>query len=122
MSLRKVINNQRANRAYRVRKRVRGTAERPRMSVHRTLKHLSVQLIDDQAGKTLVSVSTLDKGLRGELKYGGNCEAAKLIGQKVAEKAKAVGVTQVAFDRGHCRYHGRVAALADAARAGGLEF
>jgi large subunit ribosomal protein L18 len=92
------------------------------MSVHRTLKHLSVQLIDDQAGKTLVSVSTLDKGLRGELKYGGNCEAAKLIGQKVAEKAKAVGVTQVAFDRGHCRYHGRVAALADAARAGGLEF
>jgi large subunit ribosomal protein L18 len=122
VSLRKVINNQRANRAYRVRKRVRGTAERPRMSVHRTLKHLSVQLIDDQAGKTLVSVSTLDKGLRGELKYGGNCEAAKLIGQKVAEKAKAVGVTQVAFDRGHCRYHGRVAALADAARAGGLEF
>ncbi len=122
MALRKVINNQRANRAYRVRKRVRGTAERPRMSVHRTLKHLSVQLIDDHAGRTLVSVSTLDKGLRGDLKYGGNCEAAKLIGQKVAEKAKAVGVTQVAFDRGHCRYHGRVAALADAARAGGLEF
>jgi large subunit ribosomal protein L18 len=122
VALRKVINNQRANRAYRVRKRVRGTAERPRMSVHRTLKHLSVQLIDDHAGRTLVSVSTLDKGLRGDLKYGGNCEAAKLIGQKVAEKAKAVGVTQVAFDRGHCRYHGRVAALADAARAGGLEF
>lgn len=122
MELRKTINRQRANRAFRVRRKVRGTAECPRMSVHRTLKHLSVQLIDDASGRTLASASTLDKSVRSSLKYGGNCEAATQIGKAIAEKAKSVGITRVAFDRGHCRYHGRVAALADAAREAGLAF
>jgi large subunit ribosomal protein L18 len=122
VQLQKIINRQRANRAHRVRAKVRGTAERPRMSVHRTLKNLTVQLIDDAAGKTIASASTQDKTLRASVGYGGNCEAAKKVGQAIAQKAKAAGVTQVAFDRGHCRYHGRVAALADAAREAGLSF
>ena len=122
MEQRRIINGQRERRAFRVRNRVRGTAERPRMCVNRTLKHISVQLIDDFAGKTIVSATTLDKALRATFKSGGNCEAATKLGKIFAEKAIATGVKQVAFDRGHCRYHGRVAALADAARAAGLEF
>lgn len=122
MELQRIINRQRANRAFRVRKKVRGTPERPRLSVHRTLKHLSVQLIDDVNGKTIASASTLDKALRKAVGYGGNCDAAVKIGKEIAEKAKAAGITQVSFDRGHCRYHGRVAALADAAREAGLAF
>lgn len=122
MEVRRIINGQRERRAFRVRNRVRGTAERPRMCVNRTLKNISVQLIDDAAGKTLVSATTLDKALRSAFKYGGNCDAAVKLGKIFAEKALAVGVKQVAFDRGHCRYHGRVAALADAAREAGLEF
>jgi large subunit ribosomal protein L18 len=119
---RRIINGQRERRAFRVRNRVRGTAERPRMCVNRSLKNLSVQLIDDASGKTLVSATTLDKALRSDFKTGGNCDAASKLGKIVAEKALAAGVKQVAFDRGRCRYHGRVAALADAARAAGLEF
>lgn len=92
------------------------------MSVHRTLKHLSVQIIDDSTGRTLVSASTQDKALRSGVGYGGNCEAAAKVGAAIAEKAKAAGITAVALDRGHCRYHGRVAALAEAARAAGLVF
>ncbi len=122
MEHRKVINGQRERRAFRVRNRVRGTAERPRMCVNRSLKNMSVQLIDDASGKTLVSATTLDKLLRSSFTTGGNCEAASKLGKIVAEKAIAAGVKQVSFDRGRCRYHGRVAALADAARAAGLEF
>ncbi len=92
------------------------------MCVNRSLKNMSVQLIDDASGKTLVSATTLDKSLRSAFKTGGNCDAASTLGKIVAEKAIAAGVKQVSFDRGRCRYHGRVAALADAARAAGLEF
>jgi len=119
MKLKKIVNNQRMRRAFRVRNKVRGTAERPRLSVQRTLKHFSCQLIDDEAGRTLASASTIDKALGGG--NGANCESAAKVGKLLAERALAVGVTKVKIDRGHCRYHGRVAAFADAARAAGLE-
>ena len=113
---------QRQRRAYRVRKRVRGTAERPRLSVHRSHKHVYAQVIDDASGRTLASASTVDKDLRSDLAYGGNVAAATVIGKAIAERAAKAGVTKVRFDRGSCKFHGRVAALAEAARAGGLEF
>jgi len=112
---------QRQRRAYRVRKRVRGTAERPRLSVFRSHKHVYAQVIDDASGRTLASASTVDKDILGG-KYGGNVAAATAIGKAIAERAKAAGVTQVAFDRGSNQYHGRVAALANAAREAGLDF
>jgi large subunit ribosomal protein L18 len=118
----KVINGQRQRRAFRVRKRMRGTSERPRLSVARSHKHISVQVIDDMAGKTLVAASSLDKELSGSLKKGGNRSAAQAVGKAIAERAKAAGITAVCFDRGSYRYHGRVADLADAARKGGLSF
>lgn len=92
------------------------------MSVYRSNKHIYCQLIDDENGKTLVSASTRDQAIREDVKVGGNCDAAKKIGQVIAEKAKASGVSRVRFDRGHFKYHGRMAALADAAREGGLQF
>jgi large subunit ribosomal protein L18 len=92
------------------------------LSIRRSNKHIYCQLIDDEAGRTLASASTRDKTLAGQIDNGGNREAAKLIGQSIAERAKAIGVTRIRFDRGAYRYHGRVAELADAARAGGLEF
>lgn len=107
-------------RQFRVRKKVRGDAERPRLCVSRTLKHFSCQLIDDAAGKTLASASTKDKS--AGITNGGNCEAAQKIGALIAEKAKSVGVTNVCLDRGSCKYHGRIAAFADAAREAGLSF
>ena len=119
MKLKKIINNQRRRRAFRVRNKVRGTADCPRVSVQRTLKHFSVQVIDDVAGKTIVSASTHDKDLAGN---GSNCEAAAKVGKAVAEKAVAAGIKTVKLDRGNSKYHGRVAAFADAAREGGLEF
>jgi large subunit ribosomal protein L18 len=91
------------------------------MSVHRSLKHIYVQIIDDESGKTLVSASTTDKQLKSDIGYGGNCDAAKAVGAAIAERALAAGVKQVAFDRAEYRYHGRVAALADAARDAGLD-
>ncbi|MEM6798473.1 MAG: 50S ribosomal protein L18 [Planctomycetota bacterium] len=118
----RAINRQRQRRRFRVRKRLRGTAERPRLSVTRSHKNISVQVINDEAGKTLVSASTLDKSLAGSVKYGGNVEAATAIGKAIAEKATAAGIKTVCFDRGSYMYHGRVAALADAAREGGLDF
>lgn len=118
----KLNNMRRWRRTNRVRKTLRGTAEKPRLSVFRSNKHLSCQLIDDDAGKTLAAASTQEKELQAALKHGGNCAAAKVIGDKIAERAKAHGVTQVVFDRGRYKYHGRVAELANAARAGGLEF
>ena len=109
-------------RKYHVRKTVFGTPERPRLSVYRSSKHIYVQLIDDYAGRTLSSVATTSGQTRGELKSGGNINAAKRAGQAIAEKARQIGVTRVAFDRGGRKYHGRVKALADAAREGGLQF
>jgi large subunit ribosomal protein L18 len=117
MKLKKIINKQRQRRQFRVRKKVRGTAERPRLCVQRSLKHFSCQVIDDQSGRTLFSASTCSKDFGS---YGGNCEAAAEIGKRIAEKAKAAGVTQVCLDRGKAKYHGRVAAFADAIRSSGL--
>jgi len=118
----KIVNKQRWARTKRVRNKIRGNADCPRLSVRRSNKHIYCQLIDDEAGKTLVSASTRDKALAGQVENGGNCDAAKMIGQAIAERAKAIGVTKIRFDRGAYRYHGRVAELANAARAGGLEF
>ena len=118
----KAIGKQRVRRRYRVRKGLRGTAERPRMSVSRSHRHISVQVIDDIAGKTLASASTADKELSKSVKYGGNAEAAQAVGKAIAERATKAGVTHVCFDRGMCKYHGRVAALAEAAREAGLQF
>ncbi|MEX0687237.1 MAG: 50S ribosomal protein L18 [Pirellulales bacterium] len=118
----RTILRQRLRRRRRVRKPLRGTSERPRLSVCRTSKHIYAQVIDDATGKTLASASSVDREIRGSVASGGNKQAAEVIGKAVAERAKAAGVTQVCFDRGSFKYHGRVAALADAARAAGLEF
>ena len=103
----------------RIRARVSGSAERPRLAVYRSLKHIYAQVIDDRAGRTLVSASSNEKG--GSVN-GGNIAGAKEIGRTVAERAKAKGITRVVFDRGGYLYHGRVKSLADAAREAGLEF
>ncbi len=102
----------------RIRQKLAGTAERPRLNVYRSLNHIYAQVIDDQKGETLVSASTLDL----KLKTGGNVAAAREIGKAVAEKATAKGIQQVVFDRGGFLYHGRIKALADAAREAGLKF
>ena len=102
----------------RIRRKVRGNTERPRLAIYRSLNHIYAQVIDDRLGKTLVSASSIEKDLRGNT--GGNLEAARRIGQAIAERALAKGIEQVVFDRGGYLYHGRVKALADAARAAGL--
>jgi large subunit ribosomal protein L18 len=112
----------RQRRHLRVRKKVAGTPERPRLAVFRSLHHIYAQVIDDTQGRTLAAASTLDAGLKADVKYGGNIEAAKAVGKLLAERAKEAGVTQVVFDRGGFAYHGRVAGLAQAAREAGLEF
>jgi large subunit ribosomal protein L18 len=113
----------RHRRHGRVRKKVQGTAEQPRLAVFRSNRHISVQVIDDRAGTTLVAASTYEPDLRSSLGDStGNSAAAAKVGQLIAERAKAAGVTTVVFDRGGNLYHGRVAAVADAAREGGLEF
>ena len=109
----------RVRRHSRVRKKVRGEADRPRLAVFRSNKHIIAQVIDDRAGKTLAAASTTEADLRGSAT--GNKDAATKVGQLVAERAKAAGVTKVVFDRGGNLYHGRVAAVADAAREAGLE-
>jgi len=106
----------------RVRLTVSGTAERPRLCVYRSLEHIYAQVIDDRAGRTLVSASTADKETKKNLKGGGNVAAAKVVGKAIADRAKAAGVSKVVFDRGGYKYHGRVKALADAAREAGLQF
>ena len=118
----KALGRQRQRRKFRVRKRLRGDAERPRLTVNRSLRHISVQVIDDEIGKTLASASTQDGELSKSLKYGGNKAAAEAVGKAIADRAKKAGVSKVRFDRGVCKFHGRVAALAEAARKGGLEF
>ena len=110
----------RQRRHGRVRKKVRGTAERPRLAVFRSNRHISVQIIDDRSGVTLAAASTYEPDLKGSAT--GNKEAAASVGSLIADRAKAAGVTTVVFDRGGNLYHGRVAAVADAAREGGLEF
>ena len=109
-------------RKFGIRKSLFGSTERPRLSVFRSDKHIYAQLIDDYAGKTLAAASSTLTDVRGDLKNGGNVEAAKRVGRAIAERAKSAGITKVAFDRGGRMYHGRVKALADAARAGGLQF
>jgi len=111
---------QRLRRHARVRKAISGTAERPRLVVFRSARHISAQVIDDTAGRTIASASTVETELRSS--SGGNIAAASSVGRLVAERARAAGVASVVFDRGGYRYHGRVAALADAAREKGLEF
>jgi len=106
----------------RVRMTVSGTAERPRLCVYRSLDHIYAQVIDDRAGKTLASASSADKDTKKNLKGGGNVAAAKVVGKAVADRAKAQGISKVVFDRGGYKYHGRVKALADAAREAGLQF
>ena len=122
MDKNKKLSAQRRRRRYHVRKQVRGTPDRPRLSIQRTLNHFSCQLIDDTQGKTLCAASTLQADIRDGLKHGGHCEAAAAVGKKLADIATSAGFKAVRFDRGHARYHGRVKAFADAAREGGLEF
>ena len=111
----------RIRRHKRIRKHISGTAQRPRLVVFRSLRHIWVQVIDDTAGHTLLNVSSNDPALRGKVN-GGNAEGAKEVGKAVAEKAKAANITEVVFDRGGYLYHGRVKALADSAREAGLKF
>jgi large subunit ribosomal protein L18 len=106
----------------RIRAKVAGQPNRPRLCVFRSLKHTYVQIIDDAAGKTLVAASTAEKSVRGDLKHGGNISASKIIGKAIAERAKAKGIDSVVFDRGGYLYHGRVKAIAEAAREAGLKF
>ena len=114
------LHRQRAHE--RVRTKVDGTPERPRLCVYRSLGHIYAQVIDDRSGKTLVSASSVDGESKKNLKGGGNIAAAKVIGKAIAQRAKAAGVSKVVFDRGGYKYHGRVKALADAAREAGLQF
>lgn len=109
-------------RKWHVRASLFGTTERPRLSVFRSDKHIYAQVVDDYAGKTLVAASSTAVDVRGDLKNGGNIAAAKAVGKAIAERAKAAGILKVAFDRGGRMYHGRIKALADAAREGGLQF
>jgi large subunit ribosomal protein L18 len=118
----KAIGKQRERRQFRVRKRVRGSEARPRLCVFRSHKHMYAQVIDDGSGRTLAAASTADTAVLGPLPYGGYRTAAHAVGKAIAQRAMAAGVKQVAFDRGACQYHGRVAALADAAREAGLAF
>ena len=115
-------NKARLKRHLRVRKKINGTTQRPRLSVFRSSKHIYAQLIDDVKGVTVASASTLDKELADQVGNGGNIEAARKIGELIANRAKAKGVEQIVFDRGGYLYHGRIQALADAAREAGLEF
>ena len=109
-------------RHFRVRKKVSGTPEKPRLNVFRSVKHIYVQVIDDFSGKTLTAASSVDKELKGKITAGGNIESAKTIGSLIAKRAQDKGISQVVFDRAGYQYHGRVKALADAAREGGLRF
>lgn len=123
MTVLKRVRQQRQRRLYRVRNGIRRNAKgKPRLSVFRSNCHIYAQIIDDANGRTLVSAGTLQKDLYGPGKYAGNKEAAAKVGKLIAERAREQGIDEVAFDRGTYRYHGRVAALADAAREAGLKF
>ncbi|OHB84037.1 MAG: 50S ribosomal protein L18 [Planctomycetes bacterium RIFCSPHIGHO2_02_FULL_38_41] len=112
----------RLTRHLRIRRKVVGTGERPRLSVYRSLKHIYCQIIDDIEGKTLVSASTQSTDIKTQIKYGGNINAAEIVGKKIAEEAKKKGINKVIFDKGGYKYHGRVKALAESARKHNLSF
>ncbi len=116
----RIRRESRLRRHRRVRKKLRGTSERPRLAIHRSNKHISLQVIDDESGHTLAAASSVEAAMRNE--NGATVESAKKLGRMVAERAKAAGVNKVVFDRGGYAYHGRVAAAAEAAREAGLEF
>jgi large subunit ribosomal protein L18 len=120
----RIITERRTRRQRRVRKKLSGTPERPRLAVFRSSKHIYAQLINDAEGKTLASAGTLDAEVKSQLEkaYGGNKSAAAVVGRVVAERAKKAGIDKVCFDRRSYKYHGRVQALAEAAREGGLQF
>ena len=115
-------DDRRRIRHQRIRQRVAGTLEQPRLCVHRSLKNLYAQVIDDTNGKVLFGMSTLSKELKNKLKYGGNIQSAAVFGEIFAVKAKEKGIKKVCFDRGGYLFHGRVKAFAEAARKGGMEF
>jgi len=112
----------RERRHLRSRKKIAGTKEKPRLSVYRSLKNIFVQFIDDQSHSIILTVSTTDKEFKEKSKYGGNIKAAALLGEFVVQKAKEKNIENVVFDRGGCLYHGRIKALAEALRKGGLKF
>ena len=118
----RLVGKQRERRGLRVRNRIKRDSTRPRLSVFRSHQNFYVQFIDDAAGRTLVSASTQDKQLRGEVRYGGNKTAAIAVGKAIAQRALEAGIKEVVFDRREYKYHGRVAALATAAREAGLVF
>jgi large subunit ribosomal protein L18 len=122
VSQRQIIETRRVRRQRRVRKKLSGTPERPRLCVFRSSKHIYAQVINDAEGKTLAAASTLDPDIRSQAAYGGNKAAAALVGKAVAERAKQAGIDKICFDRRSYKYHGRVQALADAAREAGLQF
>jgi large subunit ribosomal protein L18 len=122
MDQQKLKHRQQLRRSMHVRNKIVGTTERPRLSVFRSSKHIYAQLIDDLSGATLAAASSAGKGVKTSVPYGGNIKAAKEVGKKLAATAKEKGITKAAFDRRHYRYHGRIKALADAAREGGLQF
>jgi large subunit ribosomal protein L18 len=117
-----LVQTRRQRRQHRVRKRLVGTPERPRLAVFRSSKHIYAQVVNDHSGTTLASASTLDPEIRSQLKYGGNKAAAAVVGRVVAERAKKAGIDKISFDRRSYKYHGRVEALARAAREAGLSF
>ena len=116
------VQGQRLRRQRHVRKRLHGTAERPRLAVFRSSKHIYAQVINDDSATTLASAGTVEPSFRQDSGYGGNKAAAAIVGKLVAERAKAAGIDKVCFDRRSYKYHGRIQALADAAREAGLEF
>ena len=120
MNILKEKYKRRLKRRKGIRKKVFGVKEKPRLSVYRSSKNIYCQLIDDTTGKTLASASTLIKDIKDKLPYNGNVEAAKLVGQKIAEEAAKIGITKVVFDRSGYKYHGRVKALAESARGNNL--
>jgi large subunit ribosomal protein L18 len=122
MDHQKAKRKQQLRRRQHVRRGIVGTSERPRLSVFRSSKHIYAQLIDDIKGETLAAASTRTEAVKNGTPYGGNVKAAAAVGKQLAEFAKSKGIQKAAFDRGHYRYHGRIKALADAAREGGLQF
>jgi large subunit ribosomal protein L18 len=116
------VQARRLRRQRHVRNRLSGTSQRPRLAVFRSSKHIYAQMINDQTGTTLVAASTMEAEIKAQVKYGGNKAAATLVGRVVAERAKQAGIDKICFDRRSYKYHGRVAALAQAAREAGLQF
>jgi large subunit ribosomal protein L18 len=117
-----LVQTRRLRRQRHVRNRMSGTTERPRLAVFRSSKHIYAQMINDETGTTLVTASTMEPDIKAQVKYGGNKAAAVIVGKLVAERAKQAGIDKVCFDRRSYKYHGRVAALAQAAREAGLQF